>query len=78
MQLWAYEHNTGYSLAVHIYCMQDDRPIPDDVLEETILNVVMSFYDGASNGNRTRGGVRKASEMYVHILVKGYWFINIS
>ncbi|KAL8719054.1 MAG: hypothetical protein Q9225_003888 [Loekoesia sp. 1 TL-2023] len=52
-----------YNLAVHVYCMQDDRPIPDDVLEKTILNVVMSFYDGASNGNRARGGVRKASEI---------------
>ena len=25
----------------------------------------MSSYDAASNGNKTRGGVRKASEMYV-------------
>ncbi|KAL8968814.1 MAG: hypothetical protein Q9197_004670 [Variospora fuerteventurae] len=53
-----------YDLAVHVYCMQDQRPIADGTLEKTILSVAMSFYDGASNGNRTRGGVRKASEMY--------------
>lgn len=50
--------------------MQDDRSIPDAILEKTILSVAMSFYDGASNGNRTRGGVRKASEMYVCTLIK--------
>ncbi|KAL8931899.1 MAG: hypothetical protein Q9211_006662, partial [Gyalolechia sp. 1 TL-2023] len=52
-----------YNLAAYVYCMQVDRPIPDAILEKTILSVAMSFYDGASNGNRTRGGVRKASEM---------------
>ncbi|KAL9027208.1 MAG: hypothetical protein Q9196_004241, partial [Gyalolechia fulgens] len=51
-----------YNLAAHVYCMRVDRPIPDAILEKTILSVAMSFYDGASNGNRTRGGVRKASE----------------
>lgn len=54
----------GYSLAVHVYSMQDEHPIPVDVLEKTVLSIAMSFYDGASNGNRTRGGVRKASDMY--------------
>ena len=55
----------GYTVAVHVYCTQDQRPIPEDMVEKTVINVVMSFYDGASNGNRTRGGIRKASEMYV-------------
>lgn len=32
-------------------------------LEKTIVNIALTSYDGASNGNRTRGGVRKASEM---------------
>ncbi|KAL9594018.1 MAG: hypothetical protein Q9219_007263 [cf. Caloplaca sp. 3 TL-2023] len=52
-----------YNLAVRIYCTQVDRPLPNDILEKTVLSVAMSFYDGASNGNRTRGGVRKASEI---------------
>ncbi|KAI4240367.1 MAG: hypothetical protein L6R40_005193 [Gallowayella cf. fulva] len=58
-------HYAGYTVAVHVYCTEDQHPVPDDLLETTVLSVAMSFYDGASNGNRTRGGVRKASEMYV-------------
>ncbi|KAL8802521.1 MAG: hypothetical protein Q9182_003761 [Xanthomendoza sp. 2 TL-2023] len=52
-----------YTVAVHVYCTQDQHPIPDELLETTILSVAMSFYDGASNGNQTRGGVRKAAEI---------------
>ncbi|KAL8852111.1 MAG: hypothetical protein Q9221_003041 [Calogaya cf. arnoldii] len=52
-----------YTVAVHVYCTQDQRPIPVDMVEKTVINVAMSFYDRASNGNRTRGGVRKASEI---------------
>ncbi|KAL8788326.1 MAG: hypothetical protein Q9213_001723 [Squamulea squamosa] len=52
-----------YTIAVHVYCTQDQHPLPEDILEKTVLIVAMSFYDGASNGNRTRGGVRKASEI---------------
>ncbi|KAL8770194.1 MAG: hypothetical protein Q9209_004036 [Squamulea sp. 1 TL-2023] len=52
-----------YTIAVHVYCTQDQHPLPEDILEKTVLVVAMSFYDGASNGNRTRGGVRKASEI---------------
>ncbi len=53
-----------YDLAVHIYCTQDEHPIPVGLLEKTVLAVAMSFYDSASNGNRKRGGMRKASELY--------------
>lgn len=53
-----------YDFAVHIYCTQDEHPIPVALLEKTILGVAMSFYDSASNGNRKRGGMRKASELY--------------
>lgn len=53
----------GYTVAVHVYCTQDQHPIPEDMVEKTVLNVAMAFYDGASNGNRNRGGIRKASEM---------------
>lgn len=59
--------NSGYDLAVHIYCLPDEGPISADTLEKTVLGVAMSSYDGASNGNRTRGGIRKASEMYVRL-----------
>ncbi len=52
-----------YDLAAAIYCRQESPPLPVDTLESTILNAALSSYDAASNGNRTRGGVRKASEI---------------
>lgn len=41
------------------------RPIPDrDEVENAIVNVALSLYNGASNGNKNRGGVQKAYNMY--------------
>ena len=51
-----------YSLPSKIYC-QEKSPLPAETLEATILDVALSAYDAASNGNRTRGGVRKASDI---------------
>lgn len=56
---------TGYTIAIEIYCKNPPAPIPKANLEKTVLRVALACYDGASNGNRTRGGLRKASEMYV-------------
>lgn len=53
----------SYNLALDIYCKQDQSPLPIETLQSTILNAALSAYDAASNGNRTRGGVRKASEI---------------
>ena len=52
-----------YSLAEDIYCKQTSLPLSKEVVESTVLNAALSAYDSASNGNRTRGGVRKASEV---------------
>lgn len=52
-----------YSLAENVYCKQTITPISKDIVESTVLNAALSAYDAASNGNRTRGGVRKASEI---------------
>ena len=52
-----------YSLAEHVYCKPTIIPISKDTVESTVLNAALSAYDAASNGNRTRGGVRKASEI---------------
>lgn len=52
-----------YSLAEDIYCKQTITPLAKDTVESTVLNAALSAYDAASNGNRTRGGVRKASEI---------------
>ena len=54
----------GYDLAIDIYCKNSSKPILLTRVEETVLTAALAYYDGASNGNRTRGGVRKASEMY--------------
>ena len=53
----------GYELAVEIYCKKSPNPVSFHNLEEMVLDAALVCYDGASNGNRTRGGVRKASEM---------------
>lgn len=52
-----------YSVAADIYCKATDAPLPSVTLESTVLNAVYSAYDAASNGNRARGGVRKASDI---------------
>jgi len=46
-----------------------------ETLEHVVLAKAMEAYDGASNGNRTRGGMKKASDMWVpvrppHLLVQ--------
>ena len=52
-----------YRLASDTYCELSNRPLPMAIVEDTVLKVALSSYDAASNGNRTRGGVRKASEI---------------
>lgn len=52
-----------YSLAEDTYCKQTNLPLSKERVESTVLNAALSAYDAASNGNRTRGGVRKASEV---------------
>jgi hypothetical protein len=54
---------SGYKLSTAIYCGQAIDPIPRDKVEKVVLEVAYSFYDNASNGNKFRGGVKKASEM---------------
>lgn len=40
-----------------------DQPLALDQVEKLILDTAMSSYDNASNGNKNRGGVKRASEM---------------
>lgn len=57
--------NVGdYSLVAEIYL--DDiatPPLSREVVEKAIIGVILNHFDNASNGNRTRGGVKKASEL---------------
>lgn len=50
-------------LAVDIYCALERPPMPVETVEITVLNAALASYDASSNGNRNRGGVRKASEI---------------
>ncbi|KAJ9637216.1 hypothetical protein H2199_007502 [Coniosporium tulheliwenetii] len=56
-----------YSLVLEIYDGASDghqhHRLPPAETEEVILASVMHFYDNATNGNRTRGGMRKASDI---------------
>ena len=52
-----------YGLVEDIYCKQASLPVPLNIVESTVMNAALTAYDAASNGNRTRGGVRKASEI---------------
>ena len=54
---------TDYNHAVDVYCKTATSPLPQAVMERTALDVAFASYDSASNGNRNRGDVRKASEM---------------
>lgn len=57
---------TGYRPAIAAFT--DDsasHAISKQQAEGVIIAKALEAYDGASNGNKTRGGVKKANEMYV-------------
>ena len=51
------------SLASIWFCQADDKPLPPAKVEETVVEAGLRAFDSASNGNRTRGGMKKASEI---------------
>ncbi|MCJ1284199.1 hypothetical protein MMC26_003530 [Xylographa opegraphella] len=51
------------NLAVSIYCTHSPVPLPMDLVEKATLEVAYGFYDNASNGNRSRGGMKKTSDL---------------
>lgn len=54
-----------YELAVETYIKppSPQRPLPWEQVEKVVVDSAMISYDNASNGNRTRGGMKKASDM---------------
>ena len=50
-------------LAAEIYCKSVQSPLSAETVENTVLTAALSSYDAATNGNRTRGGIRNASEI---------------
>jgi hypothetical protein len=53
----------GYDLAIKLYLKSSQRSLPSDSVERIILATAMEAYDGATNGNKTRGGMKKANDM---------------
>ena len=53
-----------YSLAVELYANRvDPPPLPRDQLEAAVTEAIFVSYDNATNGNKTRGGIKRASDM---------------
>ena len=55
---------TGYDLVMELYINTSDakRPLTMGEIEKVVVESAMASYDNASNGNKTRGGVKRASE----------------
>ncbi|KAI9775223.1 MAG: hypothetical protein M1839_001341 [Geoglossum umbratile] len=56
--------DTRYDLVTELYINTSDakRPLPMGEVEKLVVESAMTSYDNASNGNKTRGGIKKASE----------------
>jgi hypothetical protein len=54
-----------YPLVVHTYIKSSngDQPLSPDAVEKVVLTAALNHYDNATNGNRTRGGMKRAAEI---------------
>ncbi|KAJ4304553.1 hypothetical protein N0V90_000079 [Kalmusia sp. IMI 367209] len=56
--------SSQYPLAIQLYVRPtSDRPLALVDVEKVIVTAAMHHYDNASNGNRTRGGMKRASDI---------------
>ena len=55
--------NEKYHHAIQQYCTGDRTSFSPEQIEKLLYDVIMFTFDSASNGNRTHGELRKASEM---------------
>ncbi|KAI9881123.1 MAG: hypothetical protein M1830_008281 [Pleopsidium flavum] len=63
--LRAFLSGTRYQLVIDTYITlpASNRLLALDQVEKLILDTAMTFYDNASNGNKNRGGVKRASDI---------------
>lgn len=54
---------TQYSLVKDIYLSDDSAPLPLVEVESRVTAAIFDAYDNASNGNRDRGGMKRASDI---------------
>ncbi|PGH17727.1 hypothetical protein AJ79_00868 [Helicocarpus griseus UAMH5409] len=53
-----------YALAVELYAKPlSSSPLPPEQIEAAVTESMFASYDNATNGNKTRGGIKRASEM---------------
>ncbi|KAF1994705.1 secretory pathway Sec39 [Amniculicola lignicola CBS 123094] len=52
-----------HPLAIQVYIKSQQPPLPIPKVEIVVLRAAMNHYDNASNGNRSRGGMRRASDI---------------
>lgn len=57
-----FSHEVEYSLAVSIYT-STSSPLSREETEAAVTDAIYVSYDNASNGNKTRGGMKRATEM---------------
>jgi hypothetical protein len=57
--------SSQYPLAIQIYMQSPigHQALPPSVVENVVLATVMHHYDNASNGNKTRGGMKRAMDI---------------
>jgi hypothetical protein len=56
----------GFSLTQNAYINNPNhKPLDESEIESCIIEVFEGYYDNASNGNRSRGGMKKASDLSV-------------
>jgi len=53
----------GFANAIKFYIIDEKKVLPASRVEQIIVDEAMAAYDSASNGNKTRGGVKKANEI---------------
>ncbi|KAI5919103.1 secretory pathway protein Sec39 [Camillea tinctor] len=61
--LKAFLSNTHYSLARSVYEDSPEKPLSNDILQDTIISTAMNAYDNASNPHRGRGGLLKCDDI---------------
>ncbi|OCK78546.1 secretory pathway Sec39 [Lepidopterella palustris CBS 459.81] len=62
--LRAFVDTAHYTLVNKVYLQSPEHHrISRNEIEKVILTAAMHYYDNASNGNRTRGGMKKASDI---------------
>jgi hypothetical protein len=52
-----------YQLAVDLYTNSKPAPLNPARVEAAVQEAIFTAYDNASNGNRTRGGMKRAYDM---------------